>query len=249
MFSENVVKNLKYRQDLNRILKKPDATNGERLFLCCFCKDKLNWGEAEISNFIHNYNNWSNYDRAKTTRHINLIFERKARGLLIRKSSHSQIQVLSETRTEGNTGEEKRQIKSETVAVATERNESFFSHSPVFFVSPEDQEDYWRSVRIPEKCEEEKTTMEETKVFGQLNNGSRFYRIVEKSGKYGPFLSIDSGPLMEATTETGQPIKAFGRPDKYFSLPKEPEDIKKLIEILQKTIPEQEEEVRSKKKR
>jgi hypothetical protein len=252
-FNENQIKSLKYRQALNKILENPNANNGERLFLCCFCRDTLRWEESTISNFIHDNNRWLNYDRAKTIRHVNLVFERKAQGLLIRKPSRSQGKVfhsspssslqaqgLSETSTRENTGEGK-EGEIETVAVATNNgnDENLFFPSRVFFVSPLDREKCFREVRVPEDTEEEKTNMEETKIFGKLNNGSRYYRVVEKSGKYGAFLSLDSGPLMEATSETGEPLKAFGRPDKYFSLPKEPEDIKKLISILQKTIPEE----------
>jgi len=262
-FNETQIKSLKYRLALNKILENPKANNGERLFLCCFCRDTLRWSEPTISNFINDNNRWSNYDRAKTCRQVNLVFERKAKGLLSRKSSKFQGKVfcsnqassfsgpgLSETRT-GETQEGERERKVETVAVATKdgNDENLFFPSRVFFVSPIDREKCFREVRVPEETEEEKTIMEETKIYGKFNNGSRFYRVVEKSGKYGPFLSIDSGPLMEATSETGEPLKAFGRPDKYFSLPKEPEDIKKLISILNKTIPEQKEEVRTKQKR
>jgi hypothetical protein len=239
---------------LNKILENPKANNGERLFLCCFCRDTLRWSEPTISNFINDNNRWFNYDRAKTCRQVNLVFERKAQGLLFRKTSKfqgksffssgqaSQFQALglSETNT-GETQEGERERKVETVAVATNNgnDENLFFPSRVFFVSPIDREKCFREVRVPEESEEEKTTMEETKIFGKFNNGNRFYRVVEKTGKYGPFLSVDSGPLMEAMSETGEPLKAFGRPDKYFSLPKEPDDIRKLISILQKTIPEE----------
>jgi hypothetical protein len=253
VFNENQIKSLKYRQALNKILENPTANNGERLFLCCFCRDTLRWEESAISNFIHDNNRWSNYDRAKTCRQVNLVFERKAQGLISRKpskfqgrsfcsspSSHFQAQGLSETNT-GETQAKGKEGEIETVAVATSNgnDENLFFPSRVFFVSPIDREKCFREVRVPEDTEEEKTTMEETKIYGKLNNGNRYYRVVEKSGKYGAFLSIDSGPLMEATSETGEPLKAFGRPDKYFSLPKEPEDIQKLISILQKTISEE----------
>ena len=242
MFDETLVKNRIWRNELNRILLEPNATNGERLFLCCFCRDKLNWQEVRVINFIHNYNHWLKYDRVETTRHVNLVFERRASGVLVRRShsSHSQSRVLSETQHKRNTPGEI--VKNETRLTA-DTTTDFFS-SGVFDVSPNDREQTWKELRI----EEEEPKMEETKVFGKINDHNKFYRVVEKTGEYGAFTSIDSGPLLDAVTETGETVLAYGRPNKFFTLPKEPETLMKLIGLLQATLPQPEVKVEHKKK-
>jgi len=243
-FSETEIKNLKWRNELNRILKKPDAENSERLFLCCFCRDQLKWSEQKTIDFILFYAQWTkNFSREGTTRHVNMVYERKASGVLISKfsSSCSQVKVVSETTGHmGNTAGGNI-FKSETSDCVAEKHDvkDFFAPS-VFHVSPNDRQENWNNLRIPEEQEEnEEKPMEETKVFGKINDGNRFYRVVEKTGKWGPFLSLDSGLLIDAETEKGEMVKAYSRADKFFSLPKEPDTMKALIELLSKTLPDE----------
>jgi len=245
MFTEQIVKSPRWRKELNRILKSVDPTNGERLFFCCFCKDKLGWDESHTCNFINDNCTWSNYDRSKTIRHVNMVFERKAQGILISKSQASCVHsstVLDETHYRGNTPAGQ-SLKVETHRVtAVEKNvENFSFVSGVFRVSPNERASAWADLRIPEEQKtgseesmEQRKPLEIKQVFGTIDNGTKFYRVVEKMGEKGSFISLESGFMVDATTASGEQVNAFGRPDKYFSLPRDQVTMTKLIEVLSK---------------
>ena len=56
----------------------------------------------------------------------------------------------------------------------------------------------------------------------------KFYRLAWKDGKYGEFLSFDSGDALE--TEAGE--QARGSPSAYFSLPDDPDALRSLGEAM-----------------
>jgi hypothetical protein len=219
MFDENEIKNLKFRTILNRILLSPNPDDSKRLFLVSFCRDTLGWNEEQIVRKINYYNKWANYRYEITVRQVNLIFERKADGRL--KDFRSKAYGLTETH------HKERFSKGETSATHSNcKNENF---SPLEF----------QLVSISHKDNDKGVIdIEEKQVFARVNNGNRWYKVSEKTGQYGNFYSLDSGQLLEVTTDDGSTQIGYGKADRFFSLPKEPEILQKLIDGLQQIMPE-----------
>jgi hypothetical protein len=215
MFTENTIKNLKWRNELNRILNKPDAQDQERLFFVCFLRDKLGWDENKVIRHIMYYAKWSDLNEEITTRQVNIIFERKESGLL-RSGFKTSIETY-----ERETQHKERFSKIETSPYG-DMQTNFFPSSE-FRVS---------------SIEEEVRPIEEIKVLAKINDGNRWYKISEKQGQYGNFFSIDSGKLIEVRLDDGKTALGNGSADKFFSLPKEPKTLRELINGLEKLIPD-----------
>lgn len=228
----------RWRIELNRIINHPCPTDKERLFLVCFLYEQLKWHESSIIRFIERYNKWTqnnSHGRGKfnseiTTRQVNIICERIRNGELgigFRSQSYNSSQGEThegETQTWGSLG------KFETCASHTKENNENSSHGLSFGVST-----YELRTNEMEVCD-----IQEKQVYAKINDGSRWYKVSEKTGQYGNFNSIDSGPLMEVTLENGTTQLGFGKPDRFFSLPKEPEVLQQLIDGLLKLVPTKE---------
>jgi hypothetical protein len=72
--------------------------------------------------------------------------------------------------------------------------------------------------------------MQEKRVIAKANNGSRFYKLAVKEGQYGEFYSLDSGQVL--MTDKGD--QAFGKTDRFFSLPKDKQLLLEIAEGLKK---------------
>ena len=209
-----------YRKELNRIILEPQADDVERLFLVSFLRDKCNWLEPEIANFIHNWTRWSDYDRAITCKQINSIFEGKESDRLQDFSSHflgSQVENKVET-----------QVRKSFAKMKQSPNGDYVNSN----IAPSEFQvsglQNLREVRGGEKLE---TVQSLTKT----DNGNRWYELSQKKGKFGTFFSLDSGKLVE--TMEGE--TARGKPDRYFTIPTEPKIIDLIIDGLEqvKKIP------------
>lgn len=217
MFSENTIKNLKWRTELNRILNKPDAQDQERLFLVCFLVKKVGWDELRIIKHILYYARWSDLNEKITTRQVNIICEKLRDGRL-----GSGIKTSIETHTR------ETHSKESYTKIETSPNgdmQTIFSPSSEF--------------RVSNMVEEEVIPIKEVREITKINNGNRWYKISEKQGQYGNFYSIDSGKLIEVTLEDGKTALGNGSADKFFSLPNEPKTLKQLINGLEKLLPEE----------
>lgn len=230
VFDESIIKNRVWRDKLNRILLDPDARDQSRLFLVCFCKDQLEWDIEKIVWFLSYYGKWSDFKEKETRRQVANIFRRADLGLLKGKGYHANRSQASHT--------DKSETRHEWKPTAKEKysheENRCQAHEEAFLFPNLDCCGFLGFTSVGD--EEKPKDMKDIKVFGEINNGNRFYRIVEKEGQYGSFLSLDSGQLMDAFYE-GKTIQAKGRPDKFFNLPKEPEVLKEIIEALQKTLP------------
>lgn len=207
------IKSLKWRNELNRILLDFKPTNGERVFLACFLKDKCNFSEIETTELILKYAKWTNLDPKKTTRHVNMIYE---------KFQGSKYPVPNETHTrETHRGQNVNKTYGETNGGATAivydyEKSGVASH--VFRVSPmhgiPEQE-----TNMSQNYRDERGPPPETiRSYPPVVCGSRYFRIVEKEGNRGPFYSLESG-WMNDTEYEGKTIVVPTRADKYFTLP------------------------------
>ena len=217
VFDETVIKNLKWRKELNRIICKPNAQDQERLFLVCFLRDKLGWDEYKIIEFIMYYAQWSDLNKKITTRQVNIIFEGKESGRLRSGFKDTFIETYRKE-----TQYKERFSKIETSPYGDLQTN--FSPSSEFRVSIKGKE-------------KEGYEIQEIRVIAKINDGNRWYKISEKQGQYGNFFSIDSGKLIEVTMEDGKTALGNGKPDKFFSLPKE-KTLQELINGLEKLLPE-----------
>ena len=205
------------------------------MFLVCFLHDKLGWDEVKIVKFLDYYRpKWDDYDIKVTTRQVNIIFEKIKDGKLGCHSLQSSYSSCShvetrhrETQREISFGELLRQLdhKDETAPLVHTQK---IANCPEFRVSS----------RVERINEQEVKPIEEKKVFAKVNNGNRWYKVAEKEGQFGAFYSIDSGQLLEVTTDDGNTQLGYGKVDRFFSLPKEPGTLKELIEGLQKLLPQ-----------
>lgn len=222
------IRSPRWRSELNRIINHPCPSDEERLFLVCFLYQQLNWVESSIIRFIHHYNKWNEnnshgrgrYNSEITTRQVNIICERIRSGELgvgFNCTSSLGETHERETQTWGSLR------KFETSAAHSKSKNENSPHGEFFGVSP--------NVQINEK---EVIDIEEKQVFAKVNDGNRWYKVSEKTGQYGNFYSIDSGQLMEVTMENGSTQLGYGKPDRFFSLPKEPDILQQLIEGLMK---------------
>jgi len=241
------IKNLQWCHELNRILSNPYAKDNERLFLVCFLRDKLGWNEVKVIRFLEFYNKWENLNFDITTRQVNIIFEKRADGRLkgytVRSKASYHSWFLSETRTEETQRQKNMPSPTgegqiETVPTAPQQNNANLHFGAEFGVSFRDRR----------TTEMEGMPMEEVKVFAKINNGNRWFKVSEKSGQFGNFYSIDSGQLMDVTTDDGKQVLGYGKPDRFFSLPKEPKTLKELINGLEQLLPELTEQPLTKKK-
>lgn len=192
-----------YRKELNKILLDSEADDQERLFFVSFLRDKCGWNEPQIANFIHNWTKWSDYDRAITTRQVNIIFEKKLDGRL--KSFNSESS-LAETQANARSG------KVENIGFA-DKKKHFAS---VEFQYPEQKQK--GGDKIPETV----------KCLSEIDNGNRWYTVSHKKGKFGTFFSLDSGQLVE--TMNGE--KAKGKADRFMSIPHDSTIIDAIIKGL-----------------
>lgn len=218
MFTENTIKNLKWRTELNRILNNPDAQDQERLFLVCFLRDKLGWDEFRIIKHIMYYARWSDLNEKITTRQVNTIFEGKESGRL-----------RSGFKTSIETYERETQHKESYTKIET----SPYGDNLQTMIFPSTE------FRVSKMIDEGVIEIREIREIAKINNGNRWYKISEKQGQYGNFYSIDTGKLIEVTLEDGKKALGNGQPDKFFSLPSEPKTIKELINGLEKLLPEE----------
>jgi len=238
--SNKIVKSLRYRDELNRILNttgKP--TNGERLFLACFLKDQCGWEETAISLLICEKAKWSDLDPATTNRNVDRIFVRHTKY----QSSRATRYPNGTTRRETQQGAEvfKNEVETGRCCDQTTTTLKKTSVTIGFQVST--------GYRDPEQetnMEQQKQAPVTIRTVVNIHNGSKFYRIAEKEGQYGSFYSLESGWINDAEYE-GKQIKVSGRPEKFFSLPAEPDTLKQLIAGLQQLLPA-EEPVKQKKK-
>jgi hypothetical protein len=220
------IKNLKHKHELQRILNEPLARNNERLFLVCFLRDQLQWSEYDIILFLEFYNvAWSNYDKCKTTRHVNMIFEKKKSGRFKDFGPLTSGLIMEETQG----GQRHFKTETSTLLGAVRKYGDGKYGSVCSSVFP----------RVSTKQETNMATIKETRVVATINSGSRWYKICEKEGKHGTFSSLDSGPLLEVTTQAGESAVGYGRPDRYFSLPKDKTVLRELINGLEQLIPEE----------
>lgn len=66
-----------YKNEINRILKKPNASDKERYFLTSFLKDQIKLNKKQICDIIANHNCWSDYNPSRTFYLVSRIFEKK----------------------------------------------------------------------------------------------------------------------------------------------------------------------------
>ena len=248
MFDETVIENRKWRKELNTILLDPDARDQSRLFLVCFLREKLKWDQEKICWFIGYYSRWSDYKEKETKRQVENIFKRYEKGLVGSKVFHNRrkVQTSFSSQVQNETWHDEKPTDPGNnpvpcVRVYSHMENRCLAHEVLFTDGPTEARPSVGFVvsSESEEREEETKNMEETKIFGKINDGNKFFRVVEKTGEYGAFISLDSGPLMDAITDEGKTIMAFGRPNKFFTLPKEPDVMEKLITILQSTLPQQ----------
>ena len=209
-----------YRKELNRIILEPEADDVERLFLVSFLRDKADWLEPEIANFIHNWTRWSDYDRAVTSKQINSIFEGKESDRLQDFGSQS---LGSQVENKVETQERKSLAKMKQSPVGDYEKSNV---APSEFQVSGLQN--LRKVRGGEK-------LETVKSLTKTDNGNRWYELSQKKGKFGTFFSLDSGRLVE--TMEGE--TARGKPDRYFTVPTDTKIIDLIIDGLEqiKKIP------------
>ena len=237
--SYTFIRSPKWRMELNRIINNSCPTNSERLFLVCFLHDQLNWDSIAINNFIQHYNKWNTnnkhgrgkFNRDITTRQVNMICQRIDSGELgIGFSNKAYTSSYC-----GETQEEKTQQgiknKFETCPMGSEVNNANNIFAPLCFNNVSNNE--------LGTTEKEGIDIQEVKVFAKVNNGNRWYKIAEKTGQYGNFISIDSGQLLEVTMDDNSTQLGYGKADRFFSLPSETKVLQQLIEGLTQILPKQ----------
>lgn len=231
----------KWRIELNRIINDPCPTDKERLFLVCFLFEKLKWDEYRIQHFIEHYNKWNTnnihgrgkYDSHITNRQVNIICEKIRTGQLGSGSQASYNSWSCSETHEKRNSDKGNFNKVETSPSVTMQNANM-KNCPCseFHVSTKDER-----TRLLES-ETEVVLIEEVKTYAKINNGNRWYKVSQKKGQFGDFYSIDSGQLLEVTTDDGSTQLGYGKPDRFFSLPKEPEVLSQLIDGLNQLLPE-----------
>jgi len=254
--TQKQVLSLKYRKDLNTILNDADPTNGQRLFLVCFLRDKCNWDEYSVIELILKHAKWRNLDSNKTTRHVNQIFEKKTRFKDLRSGSKNSLLHGSKCTDSVETcTSETQQATAIYKKVVETRLRRFYNVESGSSASSAEFQVSTSSGAL----EQEETTMsndlrsnvrappQTLRNIATINSGDRYYRIAEKEGQFGGFFSLESGWLSEVEYE-GKQLKVPGRAEKYFTLPSDKETMEQLIAGLQQLLPPVEVQVAHKKK-
>jgi len=249
------VLSLRWRDELNRILNSSNPSNGERLFLACFLRDRCNWNEYGIVELIEKYAKWANLNYLETVTNVNRIFEKRERfpnfksATVLNKIQGSgnmdNVETWTQETQPGQT--EKKLVETTRRCCDVVRNvENNNLLSPVGFqVStdyqlPEQETTMSRDIRA-------KAPPQTVRTITTLTDGDRFYRICEKEGSFGGFFSLESGWISDVEYE-GKQLKVPGRSDKYFTLPNQEDTIQGIISGLQQLLSPVEVEVTKKKK-
>jgi len=242
--SRYFIKSNKWRNELNRIIEDPNARDPERLFLVCFMKDKLNWDEFGVVQYLQEFAQWENLDFKITTRQVNIIFEKKNNGRLsgskTKGSKFYGSQISDETQTKETQRRKNDFSKTdETVAVATERKVEKMLYRSEFLVSSTKtrrREQNKKEVNSEMAKGNRSSRPKELKIFSQANNDDKWIKTTKKEGDYGIFYSLDSGPMIKVTLTNGNEGVGFGWAKNYIGLPEDVDMLRSIIDGINGVI-------------
>lgn len=237
MLTQKEVHNTKWRNELNRILLKPNAQDQERLFFVCFCYNTLNWNELTITECIKEFNKWNDFNIKTTVRNVNIICEKIQEGKLGTIQASYSSSKCSETTTE-ETHREQKCCFNEPESETAPSERVFLNRSKTInFFASEFQVSH-KSVRTNEKEVKDMpkfTKIQELEQLGKFDDGSRWYKVSLKKGTYGEFFSVDTGPIMPCQTAQGE-VMGYAPADRYLSLPSDRDALNNLITALNKAL-------------
>lgn len=227
----------KYKQELQRILNKPNARHDERTFLASFLFDTLGWNEDQIISCIKYYNYWTNFHLDRTTREVNMICDKKRKGLLPSpRFRPSDFYDSDETKTQGGVESNSQRI---CFADCRQKRVKQDLNDPCLLVSRSDTSLAFNSfgteahqIMGDEERRYLMANLKEKKVHAKINNGSKYYKLATKEMQKGTdlisFLSLECGKV--AYSESNEPF--YCEPDKFFTLPNKPETLKELATAI-----------------